>query len=124
MRRPLIAIPFTAVLALAGCGTSTAEPSVAAPSSSAPPSAAASSTIKAVNSEAFLAGLRVVDPGLVANEDRALRRARDICLDVSQNEFTNKQLAERAAERYSGGTVTLTSEQGAKVVALAKANVC
>ena len=124
MRKHLIAIA-AAVFALTGCGSDTPAASSPTPTASAATtSAAVAPSARAVNSEAFLAGLRAIDPGLVANEDRAVRRAKDICLDISQDEFTNQQLAARAAERYSGGTATITPAQGARVVALAKANVC
>lgn len=69
-------------------------------------------------------GLAAIDPGLVANEDRALSRAKDTCLDIKQGEITGDKLNERVAERLSGGDAQITPAQAAKVISLAKTTVC
>ncbi|MCI4066290.1 hypothetical protein MRQ36_28555 [Micromonospora sp. R77] len=117
----MITIAAVLVLASTACsGTKSADNATPATTSAAAP-AQADFTAKEKN---YLAGLKKIDKGLVTNEERAIRRAQNICLDVKGGEFNDKQLADRAAERLSGGDATINSTQAAKVVALAKANIC
>ncbi|GLW32261.1 DUF732 domain-containing protein [Actinoplanes regularis] len=108
-----------AALTIAGCSSS--EPT-ASPTKAAPPATTAAGL--SAGQQAYLAALSAIDPGLVANEERALSRAKDICADIAGGEFIGAKLNERVAERLSGGDAQITAEQAAKVVALAKANVC
>lgn len=113
----MVVMVCVASLALAGCGGGSDEPATKA-------SPSAESSALTAEQEAYLKGLEKIDPGLVVNEERALRRAKDICSDVERGEFSGEQLAKRAAERLSGGNATIDAGQGAKVVELAKSNVC
>ncbi|MFC4148588.1 hypothetical protein ACFO0M_20225 [Micromonospora mangrovi] len=121
MRRIMITVASVLVLASTACSsTESAEPAKSAAATAAAPTQAEMTA----KEKKYLAGLKKIDEGLAANEERAIRRAQNICLDVKGGEFNDKQLADRAAERLSGGDATIDSAQGAKVVALAKANIC
>jgi hypothetical protein len=124
MRYQLISITALAALALAGCGSDPAP--APAPVKATPPPAATSAAPAAdvTAQQAYIKGLRAIDAGPVANEERALSRAEDICLDLQQGEFTGAKLNERVAERLSGGSAQITGAQAGKVVELAKKTVC
>lgn len=128
MRYQLISIMVVAVLGLAGCGSDTedAPAGTPAPVKSQPPAVAtsAAATAEVAGQQAYLKGLRAIDPGLAADGERALSRAENICLDLQQGEITGQKLNERVAERLSGGDAQITAAQAAKVVALAKSTVC
>lgn len=125
MRYRLIAIISAVALASAGCGSSD-DPEPPSTPAQKPPAVAtsAAATADAAGQDAYLQGLAAIDPGLVANEDRALSRAKDTCLDIKQGEITGDKLNERVAERLSGGDAQITPAQAAKVISLAKTTVC
>ena len=71
----------------------------------------------------YLSGLEKINPGLVANEDRAIDRATNICLDISQGK-DEATVVNNAQQRLSGGNATIDNAQAAQAVELAKTNVC
>lgn len=109
--------------------------SAAAASSSAPSTkaAAASPTPTPVVSvsppgaprddAAYLAGLHEIDPGLVANESRALRRAEETCADIKAG-LSGDALAARVVARLSGGNATINTAQARRAIALMQTNIC
>lgn len=72
---------------------------------------------------AFVEALREIDPGLVTNEERAVRRARSTCLDIAEG-GKGAALADRVAQRYTGGNATIDAEQAQQVIAAAKRWIC
>lgn len=72
---------------------------------------------------AYLAGLKKFDPGLVADEDRAITCATNICLDIAQGK-DKITVVGNAVSRLSGGTVTIAEAQAAQAVELARTNIC
>ncbi len=72
----------------------------------------------------FLVSLAAIDPGLVVNAERALRRADDICLDIEQG-WEGDAFLERIEFRLEGGNVPdLSRAQAAEVLALAEELHC
>lgn len=110
---------LAAVLSVAACGGGD-DAAVSQPSKS-PGAPAADFSAK---EESYLAGLEKIDAGLVANEERAIRRAEETCADIKAGEFKGDALNERVAERLSGGSATIDAKQASQVVALMKANIC
>lgn len=52
---------------------------------------------------AYLDGLTTIDPGLTVNEDRAISRATNICLDIEQGK-DEATVINNTVQRLSGGT--------------------
>ncbi|UQI46691.1 DUF732 domain-containing protein [Streptomyces sp. HU2014] len=74
--------------------------------------------------EQLIRALREIDAGLVAKEDRAVRRARDVCADLKQGK-DETTVHSNARNRYQGGTVpSLTDDQAARIVAAVKGSFC
>lgn len=73
---------------------------------------------------AYLDGLGKIERGLVANEDRAIRRAEETCSDVKAGEITGAKLTQRVVDRLSGGDATIDAKQADQALALMKANIC
>ncbi|MEV0126382.1 hypothetical protein AB0I16_33360 [Streptomyces sp. NPDC050703] len=112
----------TALLVLTGCGGNEADaetkPTKAAPAVKPAPSPDTAQTA------ALMTELRKIKPELAADEERAVRRARNVCTDIKGDKPATLQ-ASNANARYSGGTAgQLTDEQGAKIVAAVKATFC
>ncbi|MFB6535085.1 DUF732 domain-containing protein [Streptomyces noursei] len=73
---------------------------------------------------ALIRALRAVDPGLVAKEDRAVDRARNVCSDIKGGK-DSATVQRNAQARFEGGTVpSLTDDQAANIVAAVKASFC
>ncbi|WP_282793703.1 hypothetical protein [Streptomyces sp. CC224B] len=73
---------------------------------------------------ALIRALGAVDAGLVANEERAVSRARNVCLDVKQKKDAATVQA-NAKARFEGGTVpTLSADQTAQIVTAVRSNLC
>lgn len=99
-------------------GKPTTELSVKPPRPSGIPSPDAAQT------EALIRALRAVDPGLATKEDRAIGRARSICMDV-QGGKDAVTVQSNAKSRYEGGTVPkLSDDQAAKIVSAVKSSFC
>jgi len=79
--------------------------------------------VPAEDREAYLAGLTDIDPGLTVNEDRAISRATNICLDIEQGKAA-ATIISNTAERLSGGNATIDEAQAAEAVELARAHIC
>ncbi|MFD4141597.1 DUF732 domain-containing protein [Streptomyces sp. NPDC058572] len=78
----------------------------------------------AAQTEALIRALRAVEPGLVAKEDRAVDRARNVCLDV-QGGKDAATVQSNARARFEGGTVpSLTDDQAANIVTAVKSTFC
>ncbi|QBZ73421.1 hypothetical protein SEA_HEATHER_51 [Streptomyces phage Heather] len=128
MRYTLPALAAVAVFALAGCGgadddTATA-PSSAPAKTSAAPVADPIPSPDAAQTKALVTALGNIKPELVVNEERAVRRARNVCQDVKGGKDA-ATMASNANERYSGGTAgQLTDAQGAKIVEAVKSSFC
>jgi len=73
---------------------------------------------------AYLAALERIDAGLVVNEERALRRARETCDDIAAGELSEAKLVERVVFRLSGGNATIDAKQATQAVALMKQHIC
>ncbi|MGW0940140.1 DUF732 domain-containing protein [Streptomyces sp. NPDC002666] len=66
------------------------------------------------------AALKAVDPALAADQAKAIGKALSVCQEIKAGK-DDTTLANNAAQRFSGGSVTLTPEQGAVIVAAVKA---
>lgn len=139
--RSAVAALVLPVLLLTGCtaaqptaAPTTVTPTVASPSPrstpvytkspAATPGSAQPEPSGINRSEVFLTTLAAIDPGLIANEDRALSRAQDICLDLSQGK-DDTTIARNAELRYEGGSVPdLTSDQALAILNAAREYVC
>ncbi|WUS95350.1 DUF732 domain-containing protein [Streptomyces sp. NBC_00708] len=69
------------------------------------------------------AALKAVDPALAADQAKAIGKALSVCQEIKAGE-DDTTLANNVAQRFSGGSVTLTPEQGAVIVAAVKASFC
>lgn len=73
---------------------------------------------------ALTKALRAMDEGLVADEDRAVGRARDVCLDMRDSKDA-ASVRRNARSRFEGGTVSsLTDGQAADIVAAVRSSFC
>jgi hypothetical protein len=106
------------IVALGVIAVATA-PEPAAAVDAAPPVA----VIAPADPNAYLNGIAAVDPGLTVNHDRALRRGANICDDIAAGKDEPTILG-NARERLSGGNATITDEQAADAVALARLHLC
>ncbi|MFJ2906530.1 DUF732 domain-containing protein [Streptomyces sp. NPDC087212] len=101
--------------------TATAEPT--ATPSETPPSSVIPSP-DATQTEALIHALRTVDPGLVVKTDRAVDRARNVCLDIKGGK-ESATVESNARARFEGGTVpSLTDDQAADIVTAVKTSFC
>ncbi|MGH3692559.1 MAG: DUF732 domain-containing protein [Pseudonocardiaceae bacterium] len=115
MRRVAFAGTLTGIIVLtAACGSATpALPRVS------PPTAAPNAGAEAV----YLAQLERIDLGLVVSTERAIRRAKNICLDIEQGK-DEATVVNNAVQRLSGGNATIDKAQAAQVVELARTHIC
>lgn len=126
-RSAAIVTPVLLVLSCVACGDEEPKKDAAPFATPAAPSRGPQSTRLSIGPDAaaaYIAGLRAIDPGLVVNTERALRRGRDVCLDLEQGEFAGERLNARVAARLSGGNATITEAQAAQAIELAKAHIC
>ncbi|QAX94046.1 hypothetical protein SEA_EURATIS_51 [Streptomyces phage Euratis] len=122
------ALAAVAVLALAGCGGSDdkadSKPSAAPSSTPSTPAAPAIPSPDAAQTKALMGKLSAIKPELAADEERAVRRAQNVCSDVRGGK-DDATMAKNANYRFSGGTAgQLTDAQGAKIVDAVKASFC
>lgn len=68
---------------------------------------------------AYLTALERIDPGLVVNEDRAIRRARSIC-DRVINGAQGATLEKYVVAELSGGNATINEAQAKQVIKAVK----
>lgn len=117
-----------ASLALVSACTSAPEP---APQPSAAPTSApvtltaagAPAAPDAATEAAYIAELAKVDKALVTNVKRAVDRSRNQCSSIADGR-TDEQLVELTKERFSGGSVQLSSGQAAKALAAVRKYIC
>ncbi|MGH3768610.1 MAG: DUF732 domain-containing protein [Pseudonocardiaceae bacterium] len=114
MRRGASIGTLAGIILTAGCGSATPAPS-RAPAPTAAPTTDAQT--------AYLARLEQIDPGLVVNTERAIRRAENICLDIKQGK-DEATVVSNTVQRLSGGNATIDKAQAAQVVELAKTHIC
>lgn len=99
-------------------GESTTELSAKPPRPSGIPSPDAAQT------EALIRALRAVEPELVAEEDRAVDRARNVCLDITGGKDA-ATIQSNAKTRFEGGTVpSLTDDQAGDIVTAVRSSFC
>ncbi|MFI8890520.1 hypothetical protein [Streptomyces paradoxus] len=139
MRR--ITMPAAALLALAAltaCSSGddssdkpAAKPktSATASKSAAAPTATASRpsgipSPDAAQTAALIRALSAVKSALGADEEKAVSRARNVCLDMQQGK-DDATVAANAKARFEGGDAgTLTAEQGEQIAEGVKASFC
>jgi hypothetical protein len=119
----LLACLGASALALAGCGAAPEPPASAAPSTFGMPATVDMGEVPADARAAYLAGLTAIDPGLTGNEDRAIRRAENICADLKAGKDEQTVIG-NTVQRLSGGNATINEEQAAQAVELARTHIC
>lgn len=98
------------------------EKPAATPGAAAKPAAVPSPD--AVQRAVLIRALRTIEPGLVAKEDRAIDRARNVCSDIKGGKDAGT-VQKNAKSRYEGGTVpSLTDDQAANIVTAVKSSFC
>lgn len=126
MRRTTIAaLLIVSTLTLAGCSDDGGETNAAAKPKTTPTQATPSvPSPDAAQTKALTDALSAIKPELAADEERAVRRARNVCSDVKGGKDA-ATMAKNANYRFSGGTAgQLTDEQGAKIVKAVKDTFC
>lgn len=122
----LLAAVVLAVLTATGCGP-LENPSATAPSPSPSPSLSASSPAAlpsrrevprptAAQARAYLATIARIDPGLVVNRERALRRARGVCDRIVNPPGGTLTLTRYTAVMLSGGDAQINERQARQVI--------
>ncbi|MER8067220.1 DUF732 domain-containing protein [Streptomyces sp. NPDC094034] len=77
-----------------------------------------------VQTGTLILALYAVEPGLVADEDRAVDRARNVCLDITGGKDAGT-VQSNAKARFEGGDVpSLTDDQAAEIVSAVKSSFC
>ncbi|MEV6419688.1 DUF732 domain-containing protein [Streptomyces sp. NPDC051662] len=124
MRYTMPTLAAVAVFALAGCGGSGDDTATAPVKTSAAPVTDPVPAPDAAQTKALVTALGNIKPELAADEERAVRRARNVCQDVKAGKDA-ATMASNANYRYSGGTAgQLTDAQGAKIVEAVKSSFC
>jgi hypothetical protein len=118
----LLACLGVSAIALAGCGAAPEAPAPTPPSTSGA-AAVETGEVSADARAAYLAGLTAIDPGLTGDEDRAIRRAENICSDLEAGK-DGQTVIGNTVQRLSGGNATINKEQAAQVVELARTHIC
>ncbi|MBC3987805.1 hypothetical protein H8N00_02555 [Streptomyces sp. AC563] len=94
------------------------------PSTEAPKPTSGIPSPDATQQAALIQGLRAIEPGLVAKEERAVSRARSVCLDLKADKPA-ATVQNNARQRYEGGTVPhISDDQAARIVEVVKASFC
>ncbi|RKE19054.1 DUF732 domain-containing protein [Streptomyces sp. TLI_171] len=107
--------------------------SSAAPANSASASSAASSTApaaggsvpspNAAQTAGLLAGLKAINPALGTDQAKAVSAARNVCQEIKAGKDM-ATVTSNAAQRFSGGSVNLTPDDGIAIVAAIKVSFC
>ncbi|MEU7617202.1 hypothetical protein AB0B27_14060 [Micromonospora rifamycinica] len=121
MRRLLTAAATVAALTLLACGSGSDDK--AAPPAAEPTPQPSTSTWS-TKQRAYLDALAQIDPGLTANEERAIRRAEATCGDITAEGLSGAALTKRVVERLSGGNATIDSGQAEKAITLMRQHIC
>lgn len=96
---------------------------VRAESSSGPPRSAPDGSAATSEERAYLRALAAIDPGLVVNEDRAISRAENTCLDIDSGK-TGDVLVNNVIQRLSGGNATIDQRQARDAIELMERWIC
>lgn len=72
----------------------------------------------------YLRRIGELDPGLVVDEERAIRRAEATCEDIRGKQLSEQQLVDRVVERMSGGNATINAEQAKFILSLIRRHIC
>ncbi|WP_189984292.1 hypothetical protein [Streptomyces capoamus] len=103
-----------------------ARPKAAKPSAtaSAPPGVSSVPSPNAHQRADLLSALKNIDAGLVANEDRAVRRSVNVCSDIKDRKDSDTVKA-NAKFRFEGGTVPhLSDAQSGRIVSAVQDTFC
>lgn len=124
MRNTLV-VAVLGLLFLAGCSSSepTSSPSGDVEEPTSQSSVASTSKVPTpdVGQKAdYLAALEAIDSGLVANEDRAIRRGRAICDRILRGSDGGMSLDKYTVEELSGGNATINEAQAKQVIKAVK----
>ncbi|MFJ1704679.1 DUF732 domain-containing protein [Kitasatospora sp. NPDC088346] len=93
---------------------------------SAKPTASGSVVVPSPNAAqqaGLLAGLKAVNPELAADPAKAVGSAQYVCAQIHTGK-DDAAVAKEAAARFSGGSVTLTDQQGKLVIAAVRTSFC
>ncbi len=108
------------IIELTGGGEEEAKPA-AKTSEAAKPDGGGVPTPDAGQAAAYLEALRGIDPGLVVNEERAIRRGRAICdRIINPPGGKNMTLAQYTVAELSGGNATINQAQAYEVIKAVK----
>lgn len=124
--RPVSTVAVLLALAVvSGCGGQSAAQGPAVRPSSAVSSKATEAwmKIKAGDLRDYLAYMGRIDPALKTYGTRTMRRSAATCADIEAG-WKGKKLAERVAERFSGGAATVSVADAPVVVKGIKKWVC
>lgn len=103
--------------------SSAASPASSAPAAASAPAVGSVPSPNVAQTAGLTAALKAVDPALAADQAKAIGKALGVCQEIKAGK-DDTTLANNAAQRFSGGSVTLTPEQGAVIVAAVKASFC
>ncbi|MEU5974268.1 DUF732 domain-containing protein [Streptomyces sp. NPDC047315] len=100
------------------------EPGKSAAEPSAPVAGSGVPTPDAQQRAALIQALAAVDAGLATKEERAVSRARSVCLDVKEGKDA-ATVQSNAKQRFEGGTVpSLNDDQAGRIVSAVKSSFC
>lgn len=71
----------------------------------------------------FIADLAAINPGLVTNEERAVRRAENICADLEAGKDEGAVVS-NTAQRFTGGDVTIDEDEARQIIESAERHLC
>jgi hypothetical protein len=115
-----IALPL---LVLAGCAATAPEPAPPAPAAPAAPTARAATGALTPEEQEFVDRLAAVDAALAEKPERSVGRGENTCADL-RSDAPEDKLAADAADRFTTDGVTVSAEQGAKIVEAARETLC
>jgi hypothetical protein len=116
-----VVIVGAVILLVAIVGTVAKLTSEDAPKPKVSATAAAVPSPDAEQRAAYLAALEKIDPGLVVNEERAIRRAVRVCERIINPPGGTMSLEKYVVEELSGGNATITTGQARQVIKAVKA---
>lgn len=130
IRTGILAASAAVLLTLTACGSDDEGDSSAPPTKTTEPSADMSEALEdagipaepeGAKREALLAALKVIDPALVADEEKAIDAARNQCSSLNGGA---DNVDSSAAQRFSTGDLQLDEAQGRLINAALKQTLC
>ncbi|MFE9660060.1 hypothetical protein [Streptomyces sp. NPDC005955] len=103
----------SAPVAPAPATTSAAPASSAASPASSAPAVGSVPSPNVAQTAGLTAALKAVDPALAADQAKAIGKALGVCQEIKAGK-DDTTLANNAAQRFSGGSVTLTPRAGSR----------